>query len=478
MEIRRHILRGCTRFDNLTLSYMAHRAKNLTILFALEEGAHFFYYKSAVRELARRGHKVRVLFAKRADGTALDPVYELKREYPSVEHSRSFYRSGVTRKILLWIRAILNYRRFLTLPERPDYYRRRLITYLPFWMQPLVKSGAVNVNFLIKRQWVWFLLHRLDQAISPDARISAQIKEYAPDAVVASSGNLLSSSPDFEYLRAARRLGIPTALSIMSWDYLETKGVVHVLPDRLLVWNALQEEEARMSHRIPADSIRITGVSYFDDLFSLDAPLQSREEFCAEFGIDPARPYLLYIGSSGIFGDETWFLRGIRDALARDPRTKHIQIIVRPHHKNFRIYKKNPVPDAALVPREGRLPALRESLELFHDSMYHALAVVGIGTSGFIDAMIAGKPVLTVLTDFYHDIQREAPHFKHLIREKVFELAGDFSEVPEIVVKLSEGKDQYRERRINFLKKYIRPLGLECPAAEAIADEIEALVKR
>ena len=452
-------------------------SKPLKILFALEEGAHFFYYKSAVRELACRGHRVRVLFAKRVDGATLDPANELSREYPNVEHGRSFYRSGVTRKILLWIRAILNYRRFLTLPERPDYYRRRLITYLPFWMQPLVRSGAVNVNFLVKRQCIWFLLHGIDRVISPDARISAQIKEYAPDAVVASSGNLLSSSPDFEYLRAARALGIPCVLSIMSWDYLETKGVIHVLPDRLLVWNKFQEEEARTSHHIRPELLRITGASYFDDLFRFKSPVKSRDKFCREHGIDPSKPYLLYIGSSGIFGDETWFLKGIRDALICDPRTQNVQIVVRPHHKNFKIYKKTLAQDIMLVPSEGRLPALKESLELFYDSMYHSLAVIGIGTSGFIDAMIAGKPVVTVFTDFYRHIQARAPHFGRLVAENVFELAHDFSEVPRIIEKLRNGKDEYREERAAFLKNYVRPRGLQRPVAEVIADEIEKITR-
>jgi hypothetical protein len=259
----------------------------------------------------------------------------------------------------------------------------------------------------------------------------------------------------------------------MSWDYLETKGVIHVLPDRLLVWNKFQEEEARTSHHIPPGLIRITGVAYFDDLFRFKSPVRSRDKFCREHGIDPSKPYLLYVGSSGIFGDETWFLKGILDALICDPRTQNVQIVVRPHHKNFKIYKKTLAQDIMLVPPEGRLPALKESLELFYDSMYHALAVIGIGTSGFIDAMIAGKPVVTVFTDFYRHIQAEAPHLKRLVAENVFELAHDFSEVPRIIEKLRNGKDEHREERANFLKNYVRPRGLRKPVAEVIADEIE-----
>ena len=60
----------------------------------------------------------------------------------------------------------------------------------------------------------------------------------------------------FEWVRAARTLGIPTCLLVASWDNLTNKGRVQLVPDRVVLWNDFQKREAVEMHSIPPEKGR------------------------------------------------------------------------------------------------------------------------------------------------------------------------------------------------------------------------------
>jgi hypothetical protein len=41
---------------------------------------------------------------------------------------------------------------------------------------------------------------------------------------------------------------ISSVLGVGSWDHLTTKGLIHEMPDRIVVWNELQRTEAAELH--------------------------------------------------------------------------------------------------------------------------------------------------------------------------------------------------------------------------------------
>src|SRR4030095_13968020 len=88
-----------------------------------------------------------------------------------------------------------------------------------------------------------------------------------------------------------------SALCVASWDNLTSKGLVRVLPDHVVVWNEAQKREATALHGVPADRVLVTGAQLFDRWFTMQ-PSRSREEFCRAAGLDPERPFLLYVGAS------------------------------------------------------------------------------------------------------------------------------------------------------------------------------------
>jgi len=459
----------------------------MRVLLALESAEIFYHYKSVIAALCRAGHPVKVFFAK---GTAvpmrpansLEVVEEFAKKFRNFEYVKERYEPDfLRRKILFPIRAIANYRRFLKMTDKPPFYKDRYRKLLPLWLKPLVFLKFFNLDFFIKSDLCGTILASIEKSAPPDKKIIANINSFKPDVVLVSSGNVISSSPDFEYVRAARFLGIRNALLAASWDYLETKGLIHIIPDVLLVWNDTHMVEAVRSHGIPSDKIRIVGAPLFDNFFSNIKPSDSRLEFCRQYGLRPEQPIILYIGSSGIFGDETRFLKSIRQAIdnSSDERIRKTQIIVRPHpiSRSGRNFKKITagIDNLVLIPEFGELPSTNKSLQVFYDTLYHSVAVVSIASSGFLNALIVDKPAVTVLVDYYRQIQSEAPHFKHLIESRAIEAAKDFSGVPRFLKNILAGVDEAKEQRNLFIRKYIRPRGLQFSAGEAVAKEIENL---
>jgi len=456
--------------------------ENRKILIVIEEGPQFFYYKTLIKTLCERGYQVKILFAKREEGILEELGNEYLKKYPNLSWGKSFYRRGFSKLILHNTRPVLNYRRFLVLKDRPTFYAERLKKFLPPWLKPLVRFKFLNVNPLIRTKLAEKLLRSIEAKTKVDERIIAQLKEYNPDAVLIAAGNNLgTTSPDYDYVKAAKQLKIKHAFSVFSWDYLETKGVIHVEPEQMFVWNEAQKNEAVNFLGVSENKISILGAPQFDDWFqyTIESASKSRESFCAYWGLNSEKPIIAYLASAGIFGDETWFLDKVKDSLedSNDEFLKEIQIIVRPHPKNNRIFKYYKRKGIILAPRHGALPIARDAMQLFYDTLYHASLVISIGTSGFLDAIIADKPCVTVLADEYHDIQKEAPHFKHLLRNEVVAVAKDFDNLLYIIKEILNGKDDYESRRDNFVKAFIRPKGLNISVGETISEALDDLMQ-
>jgi hypothetical protein len=92
------------------------------------------------------------------------------------------------------------------------------------------------------------------------------VAAQAPDLLVATHLNEWGS-PQSDYVRAAKRRGVRTVYLVFSWDNLTNKGLVRDAPDRVLVWNELQKQEAVELQRLPAERIRLTGAPAYDHWF-------------------------------------------------------------------------------------------------------------------------------------------------------------------------------------------------------------------
>jgi hypothetical protein len=315
---------------------------------------------------------------------------------------------------------------------------------------------------------------RLETGVPPGSRITQFVREQSPDVLLVSPLIDLAS-PLLDYLKAARSLGIRTGICVASWDNLTSKGLLRFVPERVFVWNETQRREAIGLHGIPPERVIATGAARFDDWFS-QRPSAPRDEFLRRVGLDPQRPYFLYLCSSVFVApDEQSFVDRWLSALRG--RLGDVGVIVRPHPKRAEPWADVELPGNAVVwpSRTGELDA--DSRAGFYDSIAHSAGVVGANTSAMIEAAIAGKPVYTVLAPEFN--QAETMHFHYLRTEH-----GGFLHVAD---SLEEHFDQLAaglaheaeesDRARSFVASFVRPGGVDRSATAIYADAVEELAE-
>jgi hypothetical protein len=321
-------------------------------------------------------------------------------------------------------------------------------------------------------------LRAVDRCLLPSPRVEAFLAEQRPDVVMVHPLIGFGSS-QADIVRAANRLGIRCAYPVASWDNLTNKGLLRDAPDLVLVWNELQKAEAVELHRVPAERVRVTGAPPYDHWFDW-RPRRGHEELCREVGLDPDRRVILYAGSSQFIApDEPAFVRRWIAALRGSGRPlAEIGILVRPHPVGAAQWQGFELedPQAVVWPPLGQEPLDETGRQNYFDSIYHSSAVVGVNTSAMIEAAIVGRPVHTILAAEYEATQHGTLHFHYLIDPEFghVRVSATFEEhAAQLERSLAEGDAEGLNER--FLRRFVRPYGLDVPATPLYVEAIEAL---
>jgi hypothetical protein len=324
------------------------------------------------------------------------------------------------------------------------------------------------------------MLDDIERCIEPPQHIERFLTDMAPDVLVVT--NLARESVQVDYVRAAKRLGIHTCYPVFSWDNLTNKGLIHELPERVLVWNELQADEAVELHEVPRERVDVLGAWSYDHWFEWE-PSRSRAEFCREVGLRADRPIVLYVCSSSFVapGEVAFVRRWIGELRRRDGALAEAGILVRPHPRNAAPWGGVSLHDQQSVvwPQHGEEPLEAESRRNYFDSIYHAAAVVGINTSAQIESAIVGRPVHTILADEFRGTQQGTLHFRYLQADDFGHLyvGRTMEEHGEQLAASLEGQvDEGRNER--FVRRFVRPLGLDVSASPLYAQTLEELAKR
>ncbi len=318
------------------------------------------------------------------------------------------------------------------------------------------------------------LARLIEKAIPSDPGRERFLQDERPDVLLVSP-LVRFGSEQADWVKSAQALGIPVGFPVFSWDNLTTKGIVHVRPDRVFVWNEVQKREAIEYYDIPPDSIVVTGAPRFDSFMAL-TPSVERSVYCQALGIDPAAPIVTYLCSSEfVAGREVEFVESWMEALRRDPRLAACNVIIRPHPRSVRQWGE------VDVARHGRvgisMSRVLNADQSLYDALYHSAAVVGLNTSAQIEAAILGKPVLTLLAPGFEQGQQGTLHFHYLLREHggFVEMAKDLDEHREHLARALAGQHDIGELR-RSVERFIRPAGWDRPATPILADAIAGMV--
>jgi hypothetical protein len=446
----------------------------MRLLFSAPHFAYFRNFESVLETLAAQGHHIHLAAdeVETFGGQAL--VERLAASHARVTYGRvPSVADEPWMRFAQKVRYALDYVRFCV-PRYADVPKLRLrnVERTPRVVRWLMKGVGVSP--------VAGTLKWLERSMPCSGSMRSWLEDLAPDAVILTSLTFSRSSA-IEQLKAARGLGIPTAAAIMSWDHLSSKALLHIAPDRTFVWNEVQKREATEMHGLPAENVVVTGAQCYDQWFDR-RPSRTRDAFCADMGLNPSRPFVLYVCSTMSpvpTPVEPQFAKEWVTALraSADPMLRDVGVLVRPHPERLKEWTDVSFDGFDNVVVHGGTPIDSTSKADYFDALIFSHAVVGLCTSAFLEAAIAGRPVLTVLLPAYRMHQDGMAHFRYLLEVE----GGLLHAAPDMSAHLRDLSDVLlrpaarEERNVRFLTAFVRPHGLGVPATPAFVSAVEQL---
>ena len=293
-------------------------------------------------------------------------------------------------------------------------------------------------------------------------------------------------------VRAAQRLGIPTAAFIFSWHNLTSQGRIMPQYDYYLVWNdAIRDQILGMYRRVTPDRVFVTGTPQFDFHFRPDY-WWSRETFCRAVGADPTRPIVLYCtGMANHMPGEPAIVERIADILAGLGEFGPPQLLVRVYPKDLtgrfeKMKQRRPdilIPD---IPWEAAwLTPKLEDAYLLTNMLRHAAAGCNVASTVSLELCMFDKPVINIgynppgrrtdPVDFARYYRFE--HYRPVVESGAVEVAGDEAELRRmLVVALAHPAARSRERRL-LISRFFGP-SLDGGASGRVAGALEEIMER
>ncbi len=450
----------------------------MKILFFARHLMYLRNFESALRLLDAHGHQVHIAADMKDAFGGREMVERLCRECPGITVGPAPARTDEWFRLASRLRLGLDYLRYLdpayaSAPRIEARSRERA----PRFVIALGRSVG-RVPFLRRRlaRWLW----AIEQSVPISREIKTFIRERTPDAVLITPLLGVVASPELDYLYTARALKLPTALCVWSWDHLSSKALIRTLPDRVLVWNPTQRQEAEQLHGVPTERIVVTGAQCFDQWFDRQ-PSKSREAFCARVGLPDDRPFLLWVCSALFKGSPSeaayvleW-VRAIRESA--DPVLREANILIRPHPQRLAEWESITLAPFPRVAFWGANPVATEARDDYFDSLHYSTAVAGMNTSAFIEGAIAGRPIFTVLPPAYYENQEGTIHFHYLLdgERALLRAARTLPEHVGMLADALRGELPDPDRSRRFVESFVRPQGLERASTPIFTEAVESL---
>lgn len=451
--------------------------RSLKILFSMRHPGSFRMYESPVRLLAARGHRVHIVIDRGERLGWHDALEQLMADCPNVTwgwsaaHPRTIW-FGFSRFVRIW----LDYLRYFDASyAAAPILRQRAAEQMPAALARITGTWPIRTapGLSILRR----VLRAAERALPRVRALDESIREDMPDVMLFTPLVYLGS-PQLEMLRSARALGIRTVLCVGSWDHLSSKALIRDVPHRVFVWNETQKREAIELHCVPPERLVVTGAQCYDQWFGRQ-PSRSREAFCERVGLRPDRPFVLWVCSALFHGSpsEAALVASWIDSLRRSGAEdlRGVGVLIRPHPARRHEWEEIDLRSFDNVTLYGSMPADEESKNDYFDSLYYSSAVAGLNTSAFLEAAIVGRPVHAILPPDFHDNQEGTLHFHYLLTVGggLLHAARDLpTHHAQLQVSLAGSRDGAKPA---FVEAFIRPLGLEVPASDVFAREVESL---
>jgi len=295
------------------------------------------------------------------------------------------------------------------------------------------------------------------------------LEAWKPDVVVSTH---LSHIYGRGLVAAARRRGIPTVGSLMSWDNV-WKGL-KVRPDIVTCWSENNKDEICRMEGYAPEKVVVIGAPAFDAYMASEAQW-TRRQFCDCLGLDPARKILLFatLGQFKQNIDETNPLEVLLHAIDAGKVPGRPQVLLRMHPWSRDVFFKRFMerPDVTVSRYENYVPGLtwcptREEAILAGNLMRHADVVVSPGSTMCIEPAIFDTPTVVPVFNEYMPEVFEAyfqstwlnQHFGRLLKNNWVPIVRSGEDMVMAINKSLCEPDWYQEGRRKIREEFLGPL--------------------
>jgi hypothetical protein len=286
---------------------------------------------------------------------------------------------------------------------------------------------------------------------------------------------------------AARRLGIPTATFIYSWDNLPM-GRMAVHADHYFVWSETMREEMRTIYPdVAQERVHVVGTPQFEPHFD-ERTAEPREGFLRASGLDPARRVVCFSGADTTTSPhDPDFLADVAAAIRGMPEVERPQLLFRRcpsddaerYEATLAAYPEIARSDPLWIAGEGRdwsrfTPTRGDSARLAN-LVRHCDMVVNLGSTMALDFAIRGKPSIYLNYEAHSQpggwtaagLYRE-PHFARVHRLQPVHWARSPGEIGALVAHALRHPEDRADARRAWIEETVA-LPLDC-ASERFAD--------
>lgn len=337
------------------------------------------------------------------------------------------------------------------------------------------------------RRILW--LDRMHQALAARAPHTRAFLDFLekekPSSIFCTHQRALQAVPA---MVAAKKLGIPSAVFIYSWDNLP-KGRMAVYAERYFVWSEHMRKELQTYYPdVKDDQIRVVGTPQFENYFNA-ALMIPRAKFFGDLGLDMRRPVVCFSGNDINSPFDPTFLEDLAEGLRLVPAGRRPQILFRrspvdttPRYdeilkKYSEIVVSNPLWKRVSTGDWSQLVPTQEDGALLVNVVAHCDIVVNVGSTMGMDFAIFDKPAIYAaynpkgkehLWDI-HEVYR-LPHFASVHELQPVYWAKTPAELSTLVIHALMNKNEKQSARKAWLDLIVRgPLE---SASERFAAEI------
>jgi hypothetical protein len=304
---------------------------------------------------------------------------------------------------------------------------------------------------------------------------------------------LVTSTDSFKdqmLMYSCKKLGIPVVALVHSWDNLPARGLLSVLPDRMLVWNEYMVNDAINYHNMPEDKIDVVGVPQFE-LYRRKKANIDINSYRESMRIPDDVVTITYTASAErVFPDEPLFIETLLKYVTNGSFGNAI-LILRLHpsarkslyisiYENTNLPIRLDIPDIGFSANSQLGKINYQGVDNFISLIMVSDVIINLASTITLDAILFDKPVicpkfnLSISTTSWNAAHRwySSSHFIHITESRAVSMPVNMDELINDVQKYLENPFLKSTERQNLREKMIPNIPTGKLIAEAVQNAI------